>query len=815
MNARFISRRSRLLLGLLAAGSSLFLIFSLTASYYRAHPDYPVFLLRINEVCTVNPGTKAGESYIYEDYIELYNPSDTEISLENLFLSDTDENYTRAPLPDDVIPPGGYYVIYADGGDGSVPEGFHSLPFRLSENETVTLSCCIESKNGSKNYFTIDSMYVPSLSPGIVYARTEDGSGEPAEMRPSPGSSNQTASLLLEPPAFSLESGFYPAPLTLQIQHPEGLSVYYTLDGSIPSPDDFLYSGPLTFSDPGRSSNVLSAREDITSQTEGYLPPSAPVDKALVIRAAAYDEAGSYSQPVTAVYFLDLESKTGYENTAVLSLVTDPDNLFDEEGGIYVRGSRYEKGLENGEISPGLSWSQMTDYLNYYLRGSVSERPVRLTLMDSSHSLILDEECGIRIRGNQSRSFPQKSFTLFARKRYGTDAFAPVFFDTGISYSELILNSGKELKKVFFSSLVEDREAAVQRYTPCQVFLNGEYWGMYYLMEKYSAGYLEGHYGTDKDNIVLIKTSWEIQDGDSDYIFQFRYLKDYLNLDLSDPDLYNGLLQQMDMQSFIDWMCTNIYIANTDSKPLGNNVFTWKSTVPGFTKYQDGRWRWMLYDLDDSLGVGIDSESPSYLTDSFVEHPGYSPCGFLDDAPMPSLMRNEDFRRQFVLTFMDMANENFSPSRVMPLLDSIEAQYAEAAAKSYERWNTAPMDTPFEEQAEDLRVFFANRYDAIVPCLARHFSLTGALVPVALSSGKPDGGRIILNTITPDLTSGSWTGNYYTDYPLTLTAVPMKGHTFLGWELNDCEILSGSRDDLQIQVRLRDGTRPAIKAVFS
>lgn len=809
-----IHRRNLLLLSLLAAGSLFFLISFIFAAYYRAHPDEPAFLLRINEVCTVNPGTNAGEAFIYEDYIELYNPSDIDISLKHLYLSDTAKNYTLSPLPDSIIPAGGYYVIYSDGGDGTVPEGYDSLPFCLSENETITLSYYVESKNGSKNFFPIDSLFIPSLPPGVVYARTEDGTGEAAAMRPSPGASNQTASLLLDSPAFSVESGFYTAPFTLQIQVPKDLSVYYTLDGSEPTPDDFLYTEPLTFSDPSQSGNVFSAREDITSQMSTYVSPDAPVDKALIVRAAAYDDNGNYSQTITASYFLDFEKKSGLENAAILSLVTDPDNLFDAHSGIYIRGSRYEQGIQNAEISPDLSWSKLTDYLNYYLRGTISERPAHLTFMDSSHSLLLEEECGIRIRGNASRSFPQKSFTLFARKRYGSDAFAPVFFDTGFSYPELILNSSQELKKVFFFSLVEDRSAAVQRYTPCQVFLNGEYWGMYYVMEKYSAEYLENHYGIEKENCLLIKTAWEVQEGKPEDVSQLQYLRNYLNLDMSSPELYDDLQELMDMQSFIDWMCTNIYIANTDSKPLGGNVFTWRASLPGWREYEDGKWRWMLYDLDDSLGVGIDTDGPAYLIDSFVDCPGYSPAGFLDDEPMPSLMRNEDFRCQFVLTFMDMANENFRPSRVLPLLDRLEEQYFDAAAKSYERWNTSPLDTPFEEQIEELRSFFANRYDAIVPCLAEHFSLTGELVPLTLSAENPEGGTVTLNTITPDLTSGSWSGSYYTDYPLTLTASPSDGCTFQGWEVTDCQLLSSFAEPT-IQIRLKDGTHPSVKAVFT
>lgn len=269
----------------------------------------------------------------------------------------------------------------------------------------------------------------------------------------------------------------------------------------------------------------------------------------------------------------------------------------------------------------------------------------------------------------------------------------------------------------------------------------------------------------------------------------------------------------MDMQSFIDWMCTNIYIANTDTKPLESNVFTWQTIIPGEGEYQDGKWRWMLYDLDDSLGVGIDSSLPAYTIDSFTDHAVYAPCGFLDDAPMPSLMNNEDFRRQFVLTFMDMANENFKSSQVLALLDELENQYASAASKSYKRWNTNPLSTPFEQQAEDLRTFFANRYDFIVPYLAEHFSLKGDLVPVTLSATVPEGGSVTLNTITPDLSEGNWLGNYYTDYPITLTTTPAEGYTFIGWETKDCQI-QGNTSSLTIQVQLKDNTYPVIEAIF-
>ena len=125
-----------------------------------------------------------------------------------------------------------------------------------------------------------------------------------------------------------------------------------------------------------------------------------------------------------------------------------------------------------------------------------------------------------------------------------------MLFGTDISYPSLILNNSKTLKKVFFFSLVEDRSAAVQEYIPCQVFLNGEYWGMYYLMERYSSEYLEGHYGAGLESSTLIKDTRYVADGDSEGLESYRELRDYLDReDLDDPEVYAGLLEQMDMQT--------------------------------------------------------------------------------------------------------------------------------------------------------------------------------------------------------------------------------------------------------------------------
>ncbi len=51
----------------------------------------------------------------------------------------------------------------------------------------------------------------------------------------------------------------------------------------------------------------------------------------------------------------------------------------------------------------------------------------------------------------------------------------------------------------------EDFELAVMDSQPCVVYINGEYFGLYYLREKINEAYFEAHDGIDADNVTIIK----------------------------------------------------------------------------------------------------------------------------------------------------------------------------------------------------------------------------------------------------------------------------------------------------------------------
>ena len=95
--------------------------------------------------------------------------------------------------------------------------------------------------------------------------------------------------------------------------------------------------------------------------------------------------------------------------------------------------------------------------------------------------------------------------------------------------------------------------------------------------------------------------------------------------------------------------------------------------------------------------------------------------------------------------------------------------------------------------------FFEQRPIYMKQHIAKEFELTGTIENVTLHNGDETEGKIILNTITPEMENGSWTGEYFTDYPVTVTAQPAEGYEFVGW--------SGSvvSDEITIEVPVTEG----------
>ncbi|MDD4637655.1 MAG: lamin tail domain-containing protein [Bacteroidales bacterium] len=128
--------------------------------------------LVINEIVADNQTVKTEQSSgTYEDYIELFNNSASQINLSNYYVSDDPSNPSKWPIPDGtIIPAGGYLIVWADENvDAYTDNKYTHASFRLDANgETVLLT------NGTK---IIDKVTYGHANADLGYSRVPNGVG--------------------------------------------------------------------------------------------------------------------------------------------------------------------------------------------------------------------------------------------------------------------------------------------------------------------------------------------------------------------------------------------------------------------------------------------------------------------------------------------------------------------------------------------------------------------------------------------------------------------------------------------------------------
>lgn len=672
----------------------------------------------INEICSNNFSVICDDNGNYSDYVELYNPAKVPVSLSGFSLSDNKNELDKCSLESMIIPAKGYMIIWLDGADNDM---VGHASFKISQyGESIYLA----NKAGE----IIDFVEIPELTYNTVFARSEDGDEKWERQAPTAGCSNDSAqeilTIALKEPEFSAESGFYQNKFTLEMKAKKGEVIYYTLDGSDPTIHSLQYENPIVIDDASLQENVYSARSDLTAKME-YIPEFY-VDKATVVRAIAYSpQDNTISKATTAIYFVGFDKKHEYDGYAILSLVTDPDNLFDDQIGIYGNGKALkdyiaEAGTVNGEIPEGYTDKEGNQHYMYmstnaYNVGREWEREAYVTYFDNDHDRQMEQSVGIRISGESTRNAAQKSFNLFARSIYGNDLLQYNFFDDR-EYSSVKLRNGgsnhqgSKIYDAFLQFLVKDRAVSIQESRNCVVFLNGEYWGLYNIRERYKEEYFKNHYGIDKNNIYMIDSgSASIGDWNAwnAYDEMVRYISDN---DMTIPDNYERACQLIDIQSLIDFYCIQLYINNTDVA-FDKNIGLWRSIQPGEGKYEDTKWRFMIYDVDASLGdpaCNTFTESEWWKTD----------FDLMDEGVIKSLLENEEFKQLFISSFLELADTDFRYENVHKSLMEWKTEYETQVVKSHQRFISDDIGTEeYDSYISEIDNFFKDRRGYIIKYL--------------------------------------------------------------------------------------------------
>ena len=445
---------------------------------------------------------------------------------------------------------------------------------------------------------------------------------------------------------FSTPGGFYDNPfeLTLSCDQRDKV-IHYTTNGNTPTTNDPVYWEPLLL---GES---LYTRSDIYTilncpEYMWFLPDA--VQKCIVIRAAAFDENGSLSGKVTTNTYLIKSLGCDTHGLPAISICADSLDLFDYDQGIFIPGASFDP-------------SNPDETGNYYQSGREWERPMNFEFYESDNTGV-NQKAGIRTHGGNGRKLQQKCMKIYARDEYGKKRFKHQFFETipDSSFKHLILKpftsswTQSGINDYLSNQLAARLNLETVASRPVALYLNGEYWGIYYIHEKPDERYLEDHCHVDIEDINIIEDWHGTCEAGSN--LNFLELYDFIaNNDLSEADAYAYVESRMDISNFIDYQIFEIFTANLDWP--ANNMRCWQEG--------DGPWRWIFFDGD----IGLITKEFDAFANATYDGPSSYPSSSTCTLFLRKLLENVSFKVNFLNRFNQLLHSAFAYETTKPLLD--------------------------------------------------------------------------------------------------------------------------------------------------
>ncbi len=671
----------------------------------------------INEVMSSNDTTIYDEDDDASDWIELYNRSSVPVNLKGCFLSDDSLNIQKWQFGDAGIKPGEYLIVFASDKDTFM--NYWHTNFKISASgEGIIFS--------DSDGVIIDQVDVPASLTDVSYARLSDGSLPWIFQVPSPGSGNtgKTFKDYSDSVFVSLQGGFYSSAVSVELSADSG-NIYYTLDGSDPDSNSSKYSGPINIS----KTTVL---------------------KTLSIKADHLPSPTVYES-----YFINEET-----DLPVISLISDPYNLFDYNYGIYADGPGWTPDPPNYGANFWMDW----------------ERPAHVQFFDDDKNPGFSEDCGIAMNGAWTRANPQKSFSVKFKDPYNASSLEyPLFpgFYVKTFKSFILRNSGNDfyythIRDAMMQTLIKDLNIDYLEYRPAAAYINGEYWGIYNIREKISEHYIANRYGIDPDNVDMLEGNMQVINGDSsDYCELIDYIT---NNDMSTNEAFDYVNTKIDLDNCLLYFAAEVYYNNQDWP--SSNIKYWRERA------ENGKWRWILYDLDFGFNLyetnGQAEDHIYYLFSGIETRPGSNPPW---STLLPrKLMENSIIKNKFINLIADLLNTNFKSERVINIINEMKDHIANEAVKHRQCWGISQFSA---DDHINRMISFAQERPGYLRGFVRNFFNCGSDGKITVSS--TEGGKIKINSLYLDNSDSSWSGTYFRDNPVTVKAVAAKGYKFDGW----------------------------------
>ena len=303
------------------------------------------------------------------------------------------------------------------------------------------------------------------------------------------------------------------------------------------------------------------------------------------------------------------------------------------------------------------------------------EHEAYITLSDNG-AVLFSAPCGLKLHGNDSKKGDKQNFQLRFRSQYGLGTLDyPLFDDRDYTkFNSLILHGGGEdykfagFREELCTRLVDGVTSLyVQACRPCVLYFNGEYRGIYWIRERIDAQYCANRLGVSKDSINLLHTYGTVSDGENTgYLALVKFCE---KNDLKKEENYKYVMDRIDAQSLMDWYICRAYLADMDLA----NIKYFQSTE------DDGKWHWCFFDLDWSF-YHNNTKSIAKVMPNNGHH-----------TMIRALLKNPEFEDLFIRRCVELLDTVLTEERVLKELDFAIAEVApeyEANKKKYRLYDS-------------------------------------------------------------------------------------------------------------------------------
>lgn len=520
-------------------------------------------------------------------------------------------------------------------------------------------------------------------------------------------------------------------------------------------PSSGFYSEPFQIAIPFDGTSVsrceIGGKEP--TETSAVCPETMTVSATTVLRVKTFLDGALPSETLTRTYIFETQP-----TIATAFITADPNQLFDPDSGIY------EEGPDANAAEPHYG-------ANYWLDKTI---PAEIAFFEPGVGTpAFESPAGYEIFGNYSRANEKKSFALKFRKKYGNSKLEYKIFPDYPNLTEfkdiVFRNNGGNFYQDYIrdrlsSSITKGLGVDFQKGRFAIVFYNGEYYGIHSIRERSNENYFETNYGYDAGSIDLLKSDNSATAGSS---AEYEVLEKFVeSSDMQNADNYAYVESQVDIDNFISYMQTEMFVANQDWP--GNNLKKWRSNAP-LTK-----WKWFLYDLDWGFDNGhsqyTNIDMFHFVTDSTAS--GY-PNGKEYTVLFRALLKNETFRNRFINRFAALVQTKFSADTVLARISVLMSEIANEISRDQSRWSHSA--NYMESSLETIKNFAKERPEKVISEMKDFFGL-GEIQSVAVTSSgcgtvSVDGISVRNSAVLP----------LFAEVPVTLTAEEGAGCTFVSW----------------------------------